>query len=94
MEPRSSSVWTGLGLVLRLAVLSIVVGVALSAVGVTPRNLFYHLNIWAHRIYSLGFGAIDWLLQYLILGAIIVVPVWLIARLLGLGQSGGPRGRI
>jgi hypothetical protein len=72
-----------LAVALRLAVLSIVVGVILSALGLTPQNLFYNLNMIARRIYDMGFGAVEWVLGYLILGAMVVVPVWFIARLLG-----------
>lgn len=75
-----------LGVVLRLAVLSIVVGIVLSALGITPANFFYNINIIARRIYDMGFGAVEWVLQYLILGAMVVVPIWLIARLAGFGR--------
>lgn len=70
-----------LGIVLRLVVLSLIVGVVLSALGITPQNLFYTLNVLARRLYDLGFGAIDWILQYILVGAMVVVPIWLIARL-------------
>lgn len=75
-----------LGVVLRLAVLSIVVGIVLSALGITPTNFFYHINLILRRIYDMGFGAVEWVLQYMILGAMVVVPVWLLARLMGLGR--------
>lgn len=72
-----------LGVVLRLAVISLIVGIVLSALGLTPDNLFYKLNILARRIYDLGFGMFDWFLGYLLLGAMIVVPIWAIARFFG-----------
>ncbi len=72
-----------LSVVIRLIVLSIVVGVVLSALGITPQNLFYHLNILARRLYDMGFGAIEWVLGYLVLGAMVVVPVWFLSRLFG-----------
>lgn len=72
------------GVIVRLIVLSIVVGIVLSALGITPDNFLYSVNMLARRIYEMGFGAVEWLLGYLLLGAIVVVPVWLIARLLGL----------
>lgn len=72
-----------LGVLIRLVLLSIVVGIVLSALGISPQNLFYHLNILARRIYDLGFGVFDWILQYFVLGAMVVFPVWLIARLIG-----------
>ena len=72
-----------LGVLIRLAVLSIVVGIVLSALGINPQNLVYHLNLLARRIYDMGFGAVEWALSYLILGAMVVVPIWLIARFFG-----------
>lgn len=80
-----------LAVIVRLAVLSIIVGIVLSALGITPRNLFYHLDILVRRLYDMGFGAIEWVVQYMILGAMVVVPVWVIARLLGLGRPREPR---
>lgn len=77
-----------LGVLVRLVALSIVVGIVLSALGITPRNLFYHLNVLAQRIYDLGFRSIDWLIQYFLLGAAIVFPIWFIARLLGVFGKG------
>ncbi len=68
--------------IIRLVVLSILVGVVLSAFGITPSNFFSALDRFAQHVYELGFGAIEWLLQYLVLGAMLVVPVWLIVRLL------------
>ena len=80
------------GVLIRLALLSIVVGIVLSALGISPTNLFYHLNILARRIYDLGFDTVEWVVQYLVLGAMVVVPIWLIARFLGYigrGRDGG-----
>ena len=72
-----------LGVVLRLIVLSVVVGIILSALDITPENLVYRLQILFRRIYDMGFGAIEWAFGYFLLGAIVVIPIWLIARLLG-----------
>ena len=69
--------------ILRLAVISLIVGVVLSAVGINASNLFNSLNIIARRIYDLGFGAFDWIIQYILVGAMVVVPIWLVARILG-----------
>ena len=70
------------GVFIRLALLSIVVGVILSALGITPRNFFYQIEVLLRRIYDLGFHAFDWVLGYLLLGAMVVVPIWLVARLI------------
>ena len=81
--------WTGIfggnpfGVVLRLIIISIVVGIVLSALGITPENVFERLQFLIQRIYDMGFGAVEWLFQYFLIGAVIVVPIWLISRLFG-----------
>ncbi len=83
MDPKTLFGGNPLGVIIRLALLSIVVGVVLSALGITPRNFIYHIEVLLRRIYDLGFETFDWLLQYLILGAIVVIPIWFVARLFG-----------
>lgn len=82
-----------LGVLVRLVILSIVVGVVLSALGITPQNIFYQFNIMLRRIYDLGFGAVESVLGYLILGAMVVVPIWFLSRLVkSARRSDEPRG--
>ena len=40
------------------------------------------------RLWDLGFDAVNWLWRYFLLGAVIVIPIWLLSRLFG-----SPRGR-
>ena len=70
-----------MGVLVRLLVLSLVVGVILSALGITPQNFFYQINLLLGRIYELGFGAFQSVVEYLVIGAMVVVPIWLIVRL-------------
>jgi len=76
------------GVLVRLVLLSIVVGVVLSALGITPQNFFYQINVLLRRIYYLGFGAFQSVVEYLVLGAMVVVPIWLIARLIKTARRG------
>lgn len=69
---------------IRLALICLLVGLVLSLFGITPRNFFQTIDDLARRIYDLGFGAVEWLLDYMLLGAMLVIPVWLILRLLNL----------
>jgi hypothetical protein len=75
------------GVLVRLAVLSIIVGIVLSALGISPRELVWRLNILLRRIYDLGFGAFEGVLEYFLLGAVVVFPIWIVARLLGFASS-------
>jgi hypothetical protein len=76
-----------LGVILRLALISIVVGIVMKALGIDLSNFFQRINELLRNIYDLGFGAIEWVLEYMLLGALVVVPVWLIARMVGAARS-------
>jgi hypothetical protein len=67
--------------IIRLVLLSIVVGVVLSALQIRPTEIFSYIKRLIDWVYSLGFGAIEWAFQYFLVGALIVVPIWLISRL-------------
>lgn len=71
------------GVIVRLIVISIVVGIVMQALGISPQNLLYRLELLLRNIYDMGFGAFRGLIDYFLIGAVVVVPIWLIARLLG-----------
>jgi hypothetical protein len=66
----------------RLVLLSILVGVILAALGLDPRDIIRSIQDLLARIWDMGFDAIRWLWRYFLLGAVLVVPIWFIARLL------------
>jgi hypothetical protein len=65
----------------KLIVLSVLVGVVLAALGLDPWNIFESLRRIMRWIWDLGFDAVVRLWRYFLLGAAIVIPVWLIVRL-------------
>jgi hypothetical protein len=76
-----------LGVLVRLIILSIVVGIVMSALDITPANLIYKLQLLIERISALGFGAVQSALGYFLIGAVIVVPIWLISRLFSMRRD-------
>lgn len=72
----------------RLILLSILVGVVLAAVGFDPWNIVNSIRLLFQRIWDLGFDAINGLWRYFLLGAVIVIPIWLLSRMFS-----APRGR-
>jgi hypothetical protein len=54
----------------------------LSELGITSANIFEQLGLIVRRISDLGFSAVHWAIQYFLLGAVIVVPIWLVMTLL------------
>ena len=72
----------------RLVLLSILVGVILSALGIDPLNIIPSLQRFVLGIWEMGFDAVKSIWRYFLLGAIVVIPVWLIVRLVR-----APKGR-
>jgi Family of unknown function (DUF6460) len=77
-----------LSVIFRLLLLSILVGVILEVLGLDPLNIVASLRTLVRRVWDMGFEAVRWLARYLVLGAVIVLPIWLIVRLVR-----APRGR-
>ncbi|HEU0160013.1 MAG TPA: DUF6460 domain-containing protein [Hyphomicrobiaceae bacterium] len=75
----------------RLVLLSIVVGIIFSVLGITPFNLIDRLEQLIRRILDLGFDAFRSAFGYFLLGAVVVIPVWFIMRLLKVGRSSDRR---
>jgi hypothetical protein len=71
-----------LAVVGRLILLSILVGVILAAIGLDPWNIIDSVRRLIEHIWNMGFDAVRWLWQYFLLGAVIVLPIWFLARLL------------
>ena len=78
-----------LAVLFRLALLSVLVGVVLSALDIDVRNLIPRIVQLLQDIWSMGFDAVRWLWNYFLLGAIIVLPIWLIMRIFRAG-GGNP----
>jgi hypothetical protein len=70
-----------LAVLLKLGVLSILVGIFLSAMGLDPLNLVASIERLIRSLWTMGFDALRWLWRYFLLGAVLVVPIWLIVRL-------------
>lgn len=65
----------------RLVLLSVLVGVVLAAIGFDPWNIVYSIRRLFQWIYDFGYDAVSGLWRYFLLGAVIVVPIWLLSRL-------------
>ena len=65
----------------KLAAASIVVGLLLAFFGIRTVDLWYDFLDTVARIWHMGFDAIDWSVKYFVLGAVVVIPIWLFVRL-------------
>jgi uncharacterized protein DUF6460 len=72
----------------RLVMVSILVGVVLAALGLDPFDIINSIQRLVRQLWDMGFDAVRWLWRYFLLGAVIVIPIWIIMRLVN-----APRGR-
>jgi hypothetical protein len=77
-----------LAVIFRLVLLSILIGFVLHAFGFNPFNIIESIRSLIEALWNMGFDAIHLLWRYFVLGAIIVIPIWLIVRAVN-----APRGR-
>ncbi len=66
----------------RLIFLSLIVGIILAALDFSPLTLIYSIQDFFVRIWNMGFSALERFGSYFLLGAMVVVPLWIISRLM------------
>jgi hypothetical protein len=77
-----------LAVVGKLILLSVLIGVVLSALGLDPWNIVTSVQRLVRDVWNMGFDAVRWLWQYFLLGAVLVIPIWIVLRLVR-----APKGR-
>ncbi len=77
-----------LAVLFRLVLVSVLVGVVLSALGLDPWNIIQSVERLIRNIWNMGWDAVRYLWRYFLLGAVIVIPIWIIMRLVN-----APRGK-
>jgi hypothetical protein len=76
-----------LSVMFRLVLLSILIGVILKVIGLDPFNILRSVQDLIEYVWNMGFDAVRWLWRYFLLGAAVVIPVWLIIRLVRAAQG-------
>jgi hypothetical protein len=69
------------GVAVRLVLLSIVVGFILHTAGIDPKDIFRSMEQLIQRIWNLGLEPLRHLWTWFLIGAVVVVPIWLLIRL-------------
>lgn len=72
---------------LRLLFVSLIVGAFLMWLDIRPWDVFRGLKELVDRIWGLGFDAIREIADYVLAGAALVVPVWLVLRLMNMRNA-------
>lgn len=68
-----------LATIVKLVLASFLVGMALAFLDVTPHELFAWLRGLAAGIVADFWGWVSWGASYVLIGAVVVVPLWLLS---------------
>lgn len=69
--------------VIKLTVVSFVVGLFLGFFDIDPRQFLSDFGETVLQIFSVVASVVEWAVKSLLLGAVIVVPVWLVFFVIG-----------
>jgi hypothetical protein len=70
--------FSALQTLVKVAVASLIVGTILSHFGITADALLREAGITPDRVYDYGRKAWDWAAPNVMLGAIVIVPIWFV----------------
>jgi hypothetical protein len=65
----------------KLIFLSLLVGAFMAFLGLTPFRLVGQVLDWLRSIFDLSFETVQEIGRWILYGAVIVVPIWLLSRL-------------
>lgn len=72
-----------IAVLLKLVVVSLLIGAVMAGFGFTPTTLPNKVVAAFRSLFDLGFGAFRNAGAYILTGAIVVVPIWLLMRVMG-----------
>lgn len=72
---------TPLRVAIKLIVISFLVGIVMATFGWSPWDVFYQIEDFFVGLWNLGFDAIYRFWGYLVLGAAVVIPLFIILRI-------------
>lgn len=81
-----------LAVFLRLVIISIVVGIVLKTAGYDVENLLAFIPNFINAIYEFIRQNLNSVVEWLVLGAVVVVPIWVIVRVVKFVGGGAKKG--
>jgi hypothetical protein len=73
--------------IIKLAVMSLIVGMVLSFFEIHPRMLLENFGETAQEIFAIAASFIEWAVPYVLIGAVVVIPIWVIFAVLGYARG-------
>ncbi len=63
---------------IKVLLFSFIIGVLLSFFEINPKQLLANFGETVESIFSIVARVVEWSVQYILLGAVVVVPIWAI----------------
>lgn len=70
-------------LIIKLIFVSLIVGAAMALLGLSPQSIVRGAMRFIRSIWDMGFDALHEIASWVFAGALIVIPVWVVVRVLG-----------
>jgi len=67
--------------VIKILVVSLLVGWGLTVFDITPQSLMANLGETIQDIFKVFVSMFSWSVPYILLGAVVVVPIWVVMKL-------------
>lgn len=71
-----------LSTIIKIAIVSLVVGFVISFFGLTPQSVLQALGSTVRDVFEAVLNLFRWAFEYILIGAVVVVPIWLVFFLL------------
>lgn len=65
------------GTVVKLLIMSLLVGMVLAVLNIDPQNILQSARDGAEALIEMGVSFFGWAFKYVLIGAVVVVPIWL-----------------
>mgnify|MGYP003116788499 FL=1 len=63
---------------LRLFILSLIIGLVLSAFDIRPESLLGAVGGTVESLFNVIADTVEWAVPFVLIGAVVVIPIWLI----------------
>ena len=73
--------------IVKLAILSLLIGMALSFFEVSPQRLLENFGETVQDIFEIAVSMVEWAVPYVLLGAVVVVPIWVVFAVLRVARG-------
>ncbi|NKB56341.1 MAG: hypothetical protein GKS00_08400 [Alphaproteobacteria bacterium] len=65
------------GTVVKLLIMSLLVGLVLAFLNIDPQNILQSARDGVEALMKMGVDFFGWAFKYVLIGAVVVVPIWL-----------------